>query len=94
MLQLFGMPIGNRKRGMSTQLWLVLTDRPFGNALTVSFSGPFDFHCSIEKRRGKVGRYVSYNESSNANSKDLLHKSVLLFFKYSFPLHFLLSTIS
>ena len=41
-----------------------------GNALAVSFfrrrvrlrSRAYDFHCSIEKRCGKLGRYVSFNE--------------------------------
>ena len=41
-----------------------------GNALAVSFfrrrarlrSGAHDFHYTIEKRCGKVGRYVSFNE--------------------------------
>ena len=44
---------------------LVLNDRPFSNALAVSFFGGhcvrlrysvFNFHCSIEKRCGKLGR--------------------------------------
>ena len=50
---------------------LVLNDRPFGNALAVSFfrrrarlrSRAYYFHCSIEKRSGKIGRDVSFNES-------------------------------
>ena len=41
-----------------------------GNALAVSFfrrrarlrSRAHDFHCSIEKRCDKLGRYVSFNE--------------------------------
>ena len=49
---------------------LVLNDRPFGNALAVSFFRrcarlrlcAYDFHCSIQKRRGKLGRNVSFNE--------------------------------
>ena len=50
---------------------MVLNDRPFGNALAVSFFRrcarlslcAYDFHCSIQKRRGKLGRNVSSNES-------------------------------
>ena len=50
---------------------LVLNERPFGNALAVSFFRrcarlrlcAYDFHCSIQKRRGKLGRNVSFNES-------------------------------
>ena len=51
---------------------LVLHDRPFGNELAVSFCRrcaslhlcAYDFHCSIQKRRGKqLGRNVSFNES-------------------------------
>ena len=50
---------------------MVLNDRPFGNALAVSFFRhcarlrlcPYDIHYSILKRRGKLGRNVSFNES-------------------------------
>ena len=50
---------------------LVLNDRPFGNTLAVFFFRrcarlrlcAYDFHCSIQKRRGKLGRKVSFNES-------------------------------
>ena len=55
--------IDNRKKE-----W-VLNDRPFGNALAVSFFRrcarlrAYDFHCSIQKRSGKLGRNVSFNES-------------------------------
>ena len=50
---------------------LILNDRPFGNALAVSFCRrcarlhlcAYNFHCSIQKRRGKLGRNVSFNES-------------------------------
>ena len=50
---------------------LVLNDRPFGNELAVSFFRrcarlhlcAYDFHCSIQKRRGKLGHNVSFNES-------------------------------
>ena len=49
---------------------LVLNDRPFGNPLAVSFfrrrarlrSRAYFYHCSIEKRSGKTGRDVSFNE--------------------------------
>ena len=50
---------------------LVLNNRPFGNALAVSFFRhcerlrlcAYDFHCSIQKRRSKLWRNVSINES-------------------------------
>ena len=50
---------------------LVLNDRPLGNALAVFFFRryarlrlcAYDFQCSIQKRRGKLGRNVSFNES-------------------------------
>ena len=50
---------------------LVLNDRPFGNALAVSFfrrrarsrSRAYCFHYIIEKRSGKIGRDDSFNES-------------------------------
>ena len=50
---------------------LVLNDRPFGIALAVSFfrrrarlrKRAYYFHCSIEKRSGKIERDVSFNES-------------------------------
>ena len=50
---------------------LVLNDRPFGNALAVSFFRrcarlrlcAYDFHSSIQKRRGKLRPIVSFNES-------------------------------
>ena len=49
---------------------LVLNYRPFGNALAVFFfrrrarlrSCAHYFHYSIQKRCGKLGRYVSFNE--------------------------------
>ena len=55
---------------------MVLNDRPFGNALAVSFfrrrarlrSRAYYFHCSIEKRSGKIGRDVSFNEGHVLNS--------------------------
>ena len=55
----------------SNYLTLVLNDRPFGNALAVSFFRrcarlrlcAYDFHCSIQKRRSKLGSNVSFNES-------------------------------
>ena len=67
----------SRKRGTNRQpekkeyQTLVLNDRPFGNALAVSFfrrrgrlhSRAYYFHCNIEKRSGKIGRDVSFNES-------------------------------
>ena len=40
---------------------LVLNDRHFGNASP--FSRAYYFHCSIEKRSGKIARDVSFNES-------------------------------
>ena len=50
---------------------LVLNDWPFSNALAVSLFRrcarlrlcAHDFHCSIQKRRGKLGRNISFNES-------------------------------
>ena len=62
--------IDNRKKIIQYQN-LVLNDRPFGNALAVSFFRrcarlhlcAYDFHCRIQKRRGKLGRIVSFNES-------------------------------
>ena len=50
---------------------LVLNDRPFGNALAVSVFRrcaslrlcAYDFHCSIQKRRGKLKRNVTLSES-------------------------------
>ena len=61
--------IDNRKKGEYQTL--VLNDRPFGNASAVSFFRrcarlrlcAYSFHCSIQKRRGKLGRTVSFNES-------------------------------
>ena len=49
---------------------LVLNDRSFGNVLAVSFfrrrarlrSRSYDVRYIIEKRCGKLGRYVSFNE--------------------------------
>ena len=57
--------------GIGFYLTLVLNDRPFVNALAVSFFRrcarlrlcAYDFHCSIQKRRGKLWRNVSFNES-------------------------------
>ena len=48
---------------------LVLNDRPIDNVLAVSFCRrwarlrlcAYDFHCSIQKRTGKLGRNVSFH---------------------------------
>ena len=63
---------------------MVLNDRPFGNALAVSFFRrgarlrlcAYDFHCIIQKRRGKLGRNVSFNE---------IHALYYEFYSYSVP---------
>ena len=45
---------------------LVLNDRPWrwlSPFSGVALACAYDFHCSIQKRRGKLGRNVSFNES-------------------------------
>ena len=56
--------IDNRKKEVSTKLWYSTIGHLATRWLS-PFSGlyAYDFHCSIQKRRGKIGRNVSFNKS-------------------------------